>query len=128
MSNGRQSFSSDGSDGSREKSVGDSATPSDPLLDAVVQQTLSGSSELNAEDLAALQEVAARHPGAPLDLNPVGIELVERLLQKRLPVVRAATPLSREMAETIARTLLDHPVIRPRLEDLWRQLGESVAK
>ncbi|MCA9148189.1 MAG: hypothetical protein KDA92_02755 [Planctomycetales bacterium] len=124
MSNGKPAYSS-GND-QPAKSVRDTGGAGDPLLDAIVQETLAGKDPLAEEELADLRAVAARYPGAELTLEPIGVEIIERLLQRRLPAVKPSTHLSRQMAETIAQTLFDHPETRSRLDDLWRQVCEPV--
>lgn len=100
------------------------------FLQQVMSQTLAGygsTRELSPKVYAALLEVARRHPGEPLALDPVAIELVAACLQVQLPAIAARESLSRRMYSWVAGSLLDDPAARQRLAELWARLGEALA-
>lgn len=100
------------------------------FLQQVMSQTLAGygsTRELSPKVYVALLEVAKRHPGEPLSLDPVAIELVAACLQVQMPAIAARENLSRRMYTWVAGSLLDDPAARQRLTELWARLGEALA-
>lgn len=105
--------------------AGEATEKNDPLLHAVVKQTLEGELKLRGDELAELQAIAKRHAGQPLALEPVGREMIACLLRRRLPDLRDKAQLTWEMAEAVAQSLLENPDTFSRWDELWRRLGES---
>lgn len=100
------------------------------FLQQVMSQTLAGygsTRELSPKVYAALLEVARRHPGEPLSLDPVAIELVAACLQVQMPAIAARETLSRRLYTWVASSILDDPAARQRLTELWARLGEALA-
>jgi hypothetical protein len=97
----------------------------DSLLDEVLQHTIPTNSEpLSGDELVALQDVARNYVGTEFTLEPIGVALVDCLLQLRLPSgVREMTP---DMSHSIAAAIFDAPEALSRLTKLWKQLCESV--
>jgi hypothetical protein len=100
------------------------------FLQQVMSQTLAGygsTRELSPQVYVALLDVAKRHPGEPLTLDPVAIELVAACLQVQMPAIVAREALSRRMCTWVAGSILDDPAARQRLAELWARLGEASA-
>ena len=106
-----------------------SAERADPaLLDKVLKQTLDAQSsgDPSANDrMRALVDVARRHRGKPLTLEPVAVELVEAVLAEEFPQPHTPPKLRQAMSARIAQTLLDDPVSRERLAVFWARLSED---
>jgi hypothetical protein len=104
--------------------ISDEAAP-DSLLDEVLQHTIPTNSEpLSGDELVALQDVARQYDGIEFGLEPIGVALVDCLLQLRLPSgVRDVTP---DMSHSIATAIFEAPEALSRLTKLWNQLCESV--
>ena len=95
------------------------------LLDSIVQQTAAALDELTlvqTRDLPRLREIARRHGGDTLTLDPILIELIEALLATNLPLLARSATLRSKVARAVSQTLFDNPVCRGRLELLWSQL------
>ncbi len=107
------------------------AEPDAPdFLKQVLSQTVAGitsTRELSPKVFAALLEVAKRHPGEPLSLDPIAIDLVAACLQVQMPAIAARESLSRRMYTWVASSLLDDPAAQQRLSELWARLGEAIA-
>jgi hypothetical protein len=100
------------------------------FLKQVMSQTVAGMTstrELSPKVFAALLEVAKRHPGEPLSLDPIAVELVAACLQVQMPAIAARETLSRRMYAWVASSLLDDPAAQQRLSELWARLGEAIA-
>ena len=98
------------------------------FLKEVMSQTVAGMTstrELSPKVFSALLEVAKRYPGEPLSLDPIAIELVGACLSVQMPAIAAREALSRRMYSWVASSLLDDPVARQRLAELWARLGEA---
>lgn len=111
-----------------EESADEGAAPD--FLKQVMSQTVAGMTstrELSPKVFAALLEVAKRHPGEPLSLDPIAVELVAACLQVQLPAIAAREVLSRRMYAWVASSLLDDPAAQQRLSELWARLGEAIA-
>jgi hypothetical protein len=106
-----------------------SGLPSDPgLLERVLGATealLCADTPLDDAQRAALRDVARRYRGQPLAVSPVAVELVQAVVGRRFRQCADSEPLWREMAMTIAETIVEDPLARGRLESLWTFLGES---
>lgn len=110
---------------SNNDDVSQDNSPNESLLDEVLANTIPTESEpLSPAELAALQSVAREHLNEPLELDPVGIELIDSLLELRMPA--GVESLKPEMAESIATVMFESPEFKARLTDLWDQLCESV--
>jgi hypothetical protein len=99
------------------------------LMERVLQETLSATAQgqpLAESDMAALLEVARRHRGAALTLEPVAVDLVQALLRVRFATVAAADGLRLAAARRIAATLLEDPPSHDRLLVFWGRLSEAV--
>jgi hypothetical protein len=97
------------------------------LLEKVVRETLAicvTNEPLETADVQRLREVAKRHAGSSFADEPVVSELVHALLEGWLGP--AMTDLGRGAASQIARTLLEDPVAKARLERFWRRLSGEV--
>lgn len=113
---------------------GDSGEPtrdaSSELLRHVIEETLGVASlahPVDERDLEALRDVARRHAGATLCLNPVAVDLVRAILAVRWHAAAAAANVSLDdMAWEIAAALMDAPASRARFRQLWLRLGEVV--
>ncbi len=107
------------------------APPSRPagdpdLLERVLQETAeiySIDEPLSAADQTAMREVAGRHRGEPLTLDPIGVELVQAVLQSHFPAQPHESQLWHAMTAQIALTLFDDPVSHERLQAMWIRLG-----
>jgi hypothetical protein len=127
--------SASGSQGGRDpdrpaKQVDGRPTSSDEahLLEQVLASTSFAGGEINAlpaEELEALRQVARRHSGGILSVQPVLEELIEAILGKQLRALAPSPEGRREMVVEIAQTLFDDSVSRARLESLWLGLLES---
>jgi hypothetical protein len=110
--------------------AGPRATPETAeLLENVLQQTLAVCSSDHPLDPAEMQRflaVARRYHGQPLAADPVASELVFAALEGRL-AGEHDEGFWRAAAAQVARTLLDDPVAKPRLERFWGRLCEEAA-
>lgn len=88
----------------------------------------SDSPALEQDEWRAVREVAQKHRGEPLTLDPIVIALVRTL------VVRWFSPAARDaktqrawnaIADQIAASLYDDPVARDRLQTLWTRLAAA---
>ncbi len=113
---------------------------SNHILDRLVQDTLvtsSTSSSVTSDELTALQCIARKYGGVPLELDPIGFELVQALLTTYYLADSDSSSTEKDpgrpehvwaerMSRPIARTLFEDDCSRERLEVLWLQLAESV--
>lgn len=100
------------------------------LLDAIVQQTaaaLDDQALAQTCDLPRLRDIAQRHAGDVLTLDPVLIELIEALLETHVPFLARSVTLRSKVARSVSQTLFDNPVCRGRLELLWSQLLDNAS-
>ena len=126
---GKEYSSNDPQEGPRFDQVnGTGKVPGDQpesLLNEVLENTIPSETEpLDPKELAALQEIARQYAGQPLWLDPIGKALVESLLKIRMPA--GVQSLTSEMAEGIAEAMFEAPEVKARLDNLWKQLCESV--
>ncbi len=107
------------------------ASPSEEeLLDAIVQQTAAALDEqtlAQTRDLPRLREIARRHGGDTLTLDPILFELIEALLATNLPPLARSATLRSKVARLVSQSLFDNPVCRGRLELLWSQLLDDAS-
>ena len=99
------------------------------LMERVLQETLSATARgqpLDAAEMAALLDVARRHAGAALSLEPVAVDLVQALLQVRFASLVTEAEFRLAAATRIATTLWDDPPSHDRLEVFWNRLSEAV--
>jgi hypothetical protein len=104
--------------------------PDLPLLEKVLKETLSAPlppGPLRDSEWQALLEVARRHRGQALVLEPVAIDLVQAMLRTRFDRLQLPDDSWQHMSREIATTLLDDPQTHSRLERFWSQLTESTA-
>lgn len=101
--------------------------PDRDLLESVLRQTLADSSDSpTASDLAALGELARKHPGRTLD-PAIAAEMVAAVLREPFEALVATAELWRSMVTGIAQTLWEDPVSRDRLQVMWSRLSESAS-
>lgn len=98
------------------------------LLEQVLQETLFGSGAAGLLDeplLAALVEVARRHPGRPLSLDPVMVDLVQAIVRINLGQYSRSDADWQAMSRRIAETLWEDQPSHERLERFWTRLSEA---
>ena len=103
-------------------------TPESGLLEQVLQKTLSAAGEggsLDEPQLAALVEVARRHQGRPLSIDPVIVDLVRAILHINFSRLPASDAVWQVMSRQIAATLWDDRRSQERLERFWARLSEA---
>lgn len=104
----------------------ESERPEGSLLEKVLQETLFGSGGSPDEPLmAALVEVARRHQGRPLSLDPVLVDLIQAIVRINLGQRAAKEVDYIAMSRRIAETLWDDLPSRERLERFWTRLAEA---
>jgi hypothetical protein len=98
------------------------------VLERVLEETVSATSDepLSQRELDVLRAVAEKHGSCPLELEPVGVELVGAMVGLRFPMIKSEE-LREEMSGQIAESMFDVPEVRERLELLWSKLCESRA-
>jgi hypothetical protein len=112
----------------REVEGGPPASEEARLLEQVLASTSFAAGEINSlpvEELDALRQVARRHSGSALSVQPVLEELIEAILGKSLRALAPPPAARRAMVAEIAQTLFDDAVTRERLETLWLELREN---
>jgi len=98
------------------------------LLERVLEETeklLGTEDALDPQQMEAIREVARRHPGKGLVLEPVVVELVEAVVRVQFRGLAEGSPIWQEASCQIAQTLFDDPVARGRLEALWKNLSRE---
>lgn len=103
-------------------------SPDRGLLEEVVRRTLADSAGLPEVDVAlvsCLREVATRHRGQAMVLDPVVFELVEAVLRRQFDADGRWADTWRALSRQIGETLFDDPVCRDRLQRFWDHLGEG---
>lgn len=117
-----------GSDGERNDRFKRGDSTSRRVLEEVLKQTATlYSLEPTSEpaDLEPLKEVARQFAGHPLELEPVGVELIFAALKHRMSRGFASDGEIRTIAERVARTLFENPEAHERLSALWVRLSAS---
>ncbi|MDA1017814.1 MAG: hypothetical protein O3A00_25570 [Planctomycetota bacterium] len=97
------------------------------LLAEVLRQTEwndEADSTANPDILAALKKVAAAHPGAAFELEPVGTELVAAALDEHFGHLKSS-PTWERMCHRLARSLFEDPTSLQRLQQLWQHLSAA---
>jgi len=120
--------------GGRLKPAADDAaatarTADSGLLERVLRQTLEicGPDEpIDAAEMQALREIAARYRGRPLELEPVAVELVTAAIGGICPAKNNAEFWA-SIARQVARVLMDDPSTFARMNSLWVRLGGAEA-
>jgi len=87
------------------------------------EKLLAAEDALEPRQIEALKEVARRHPGERLVLDPIAVELVLAILGVQFGASALPAPVWQEAAWQIAQALLEDPVARPRLEALWGHIS-----
>ena len=126
MANGKPFPENNSGPGSDENFSAEPAPPRDTFLERVVQETMVNQQSLGSDDLKALQGIARRYPDADLTVDPIGVELVGSILQRRVSANVLSPQVAHEIATAIAQSLFENPDTCERLQGLWRQLCESV--
>jgi hypothetical protein len=101
------------------------------VLQAVLERALLDADASSTALLDDVREVAARNAGAELSFDPIAVEVVQRMICRRLGVRLGnargeSSPLHR-LATEVAATLWDHPESRRRLERLWADVAGTEA-
>jgi hypothetical protein len=91
---------------------------------AETRETLLLDEPLAAGDQQALAEVARRHRGRPLTLEPVARELVSAILRNHFSGLPGFLRGEQSLSAQVAQSLMEDPVARERLEAFWVRLGE----
>lgn len=123
---GAQDFSGAPRPISREDQNSSSPVLDPGLLEKVLRETAElfhTDRPLDGRDRAALGEVARRHRGKPLALEPVAVELVQAVVGTRFEARPDAAGFWREMAIHVAQAIMDDPAAHGRLEELWNRMG-----
>ena len=98
--------------------------PAEPLaIDAILHQTsqaLVSRQPLSAAEKQALEDVARRMQGKPLET--VVAELVLAVLKEHVSAAPGFREWGPGLSRRVAATLLDDPDAKPRLEALWTRL------
>lgn len=105
----------------------------EPVVDAdvmekVLQETLSAADDdepIDAAEFEVFQEVARRHAGQPLSLDPIVTELVQSILLYRFGEQMRRTRDWDKMPREIAETLWESPHSHDRIQRLWDRLAET---
>lgn len=97
-------------------------------LDEVLRETLDSLShdKITQPELDALCEVARKHKNRSIDDEPVLIELVRVLLQKRFEFPSYNESEYESMSREIADCLRGAPALRQRLNQFWDRMRDSI--
>jgi hypothetical protein len=97
------------------------------LFDKILRQTthaLIAQDPLTAEEKLSFEEVAQRMRGSKAPLETVVRELVFAAIKNHISNLPGSDELGRALSQRVARTLIDDPAAKSRLETLWnRMLG-----
>lgn len=96
-------------------------------LERILREALLKSNDVDllAAEQRAMESLVARHGAQELTLEPIAIDLVAALLGAAFRVRIEQSPLCMEMSKTIARSLWGDPIVRDRMDGLWRRLTEQ---
>ncbi len=96
------------------------------LLDSVLRRTAENGSggSLDPADRSAMEDVARRHRGESLAVEPVAAELVQSVLEAHFQGFNCPADSLKEMSQQIAAALLEDPVAGARLTKFWERLCE----
>lgn len=99
------------------------------LLESVLHATLTicaSDEPLDPSDVQRLRDVARRHAGCGTMSEPIAIELVRAVLEGHFLSADDAQGVGPAVAIQIARSLLDDPASKARLQRFWDRLtGEA---
>jgi hypothetical protein len=93
------------------------------LIEKILEQTshaLVSPQPLTADEKRAMDDVARRMRGKPLESAVA--ELLLAVLRQQISGLPHFDELGPALSQRVARTLLDDPAARPRLEALWNRL------
>lgn len=99
------------------------------LMEKVLRETLlaeDGDKPIDPAELDVLLQVARRHAGESLSLEPVTVDLVQSFLAHRFGNQLRGAGDWDKMPREIAETLWEDPHSHDRLEVMWSQLVENV--
>jgi hypothetical protein len=97
------------------------------LLEVVLQQTLLAQDSANRqppEEMNDLLEVARRRKGEAFQVDPIGIELVQTVLERPFRSLVASPQQWTALTRQVTQTLCDDAATFDRLRSLWRRLVE----
>ena len=97
------------------------------LLEVVLQQTLLAQDSANRqppEEMNDLLEVARRRKGEAFQADPIGIELVQTVLERPFRSLVASPQQWTALTRQVTQTLCDDAATFDRLRSLWRRLVE----
>ena len=101
-------------------------SPEGSLLEKVLHETLLGAGEKGSLDeplLVSLVEVARRHQGRPLTLDPVLVDLFQAIVRINLSHLAGKNADWQAMSRQIAATLWEDEPSQARLERFWNRLS-----
>jgi hypothetical protein len=133
VSTKRESSGGDGQfrdDAANSPAQGEQIFPSEnqAALDGVLRETLDSLSldKITKPEMDALRDIARRYKNLALNNDPIMIELVRVLLQKRFDFPVGDESEQESISREIAGCLHDTPALRPRLNNFWDRLRDSV--
>jgi hypothetical protein len=97
------------------------------LLEKVLEQTLARINEgvlFEAPDMNALKEVARRHRGQRLSLDPVAVELVQAAMRPQFGSLALTPQVWQQLTTQVARMLVEDPTAHDRLQGFWDRLSQ----
>ncbi|MGO9112204.1 MAG: hypothetical protein ACLP9L_23500 [Thermoguttaceae bacterium] len=95
------------------------------VFEEILQQTsqaLTSQEPLTAAERREFEDVARRIRGQSLPLETIVSELVFAVLKNHISALPGFEELGRSLSERVARTLIDDPTAKLRLESLWNRL------
>ncbi|MGA2256062.1 MAG: hypothetical protein ABSG53_15555 [Thermoguttaceae bacterium] len=95
------------------------------LIEEILQETskaLISQEPLTAAERRAFEDVAVRFRGQSLPLETIVSDLVFAVLRNHISALPGFEELGRSLSERVARTLIDDPTAKLRLESLWNRL------
>jgi hypothetical protein len=104
--------------------------PSKSVFEEVLRETLLNSDQPHQGEIVEIDlliAVARRHRGEALQTDPIVSELVGTLLRSRFPNLRASPTFWDEVADEIAKTLMEDPRQNALLHRFWTKLCEKAA-
>ena len=99
--------------------------PEQGLLEAILRETvpeMDVATPLGSAEREGLRDVARRHAGRDLVLDPVAVELVQAVLRPSVPDAWTGGEPWRRLTCAVATAVFDDPQFRRRLEALWSGL------
>jgi len=95
------------------------------LLDEVLRQTQAAFDSHETDDLSEMGpflDVARRHAGSELTLEPVLVDLVQAALAETIGQVAIPSDQHDRIPLRVATTLFEDPICHPRLVAFWSRL------